>query len=340
MKRLVPLVTDMATNWYELGAMLLEEKEEAQLKIIEGTHGNNVKKCCMVMLKYWIDKHPKATWHQLVTALRSSGVDLDSVATSIEENFTSYGKRKNDVTSVLSSFSPHLLGDHIDADVQSPTIIDFAECANVVDAFATLTRVSIKELRKADFETVKILCLLRADKELKNKISRTTNINNLIELLNHNPVYFNWMNVEYLHTMATAADDTNLQDIVTQYNELVLSKTLGEVWSSKPCFKKTRTKYYDKIRAEFRGEDPDNIKVEDLYNRKPRFAQKIAMHIIQITKGSLAITWCITAVETYKAYLLALNIPQQQRNDDFLQIGAWVVFHPQYLLQELKKCYG
>lgn len=86
----------------------MEEKEEAQLKIIESTHGNNVKKCCMVMLKYWIDKHPKATWHQLVTALRSPGVDLDSVATSIEEDFTSYSKRKNDVISVLSSFSPHL----------------------------------------------------------------------------------------------------------------------------------------------------------------------------------------------------------------------------------------
>ena len=81
-------MVDMAANWYELGAILLEEKQEAQLKIIESTHGSNVKKCCSAMLRYWIDKHPEATWHQLVTALRSPGVDLDAVASSIERNFS------------------------------------------------------------------------------------------------------------------------------------------------------------------------------------------------------------------------------------------------------------
>ena len=338
MKKLLPLVTDMASEWYELGAMLLEEKEESQLKVIESTHGNNVKKCCMAMLKYWLDKHPEATWHQLVTALRSSGVDLDSVAASIEGNFSDCSKESY-VISVLLPFS-HILAEHVDGNVQSATVIDFAECANVADAFAILTRVSIKELHKANFETVKIICLPRADKELKNKIRRTTNINSLIELLNNNPMYFNWMDVEYLRIMAIAAENTNLQDIVKQYNEVVLSKTLGEVWKSRPSFEKTRTKYYNSIRAKFHGEDPDEIKVEDLYNRKPRFAKEIAMHIIQINKGSLTITWCIAAVETYQAYLLALNIPQKLRSDDFLQIGEWVVFHPQSVLQELKKCYG
>ena len=80
---------DMATNWYELGAILLEEKQEAQLEVIDSTHGSNVRKCCAAMLRYWIDKHPKASWHQLVTALRSPGVDLDSVASKIEKHFTS-----------------------------------------------------------------------------------------------------------------------------------------------------------------------------------------------------------------------------------------------------------
>ena len=81
-------MAEVVSNWYELGAILLEEKQEAQLKMIESTHGSNVKKCCLAMLRYWIDKHPQATWHQLVTALRSSGVDLDTVASNIEERFT------------------------------------------------------------------------------------------------------------------------------------------------------------------------------------------------------------------------------------------------------------
>ena len=87
LKRLVPLLTDIAPNWCELGAILLDEKHEGQLKLIESTHGSNVKKCCSVMLRYWVDKHPEATWHQLVQALRTPGVDLDTVASRIEEKF-------------------------------------------------------------------------------------------------------------------------------------------------------------------------------------------------------------------------------------------------------------
>ena len=82
-------MVDMAANWYELGAILLEKRQEARLKVIKSTHGSNVIECCSAMLRYWIDKHPKATWHQLVTALRSPGVDLNTVASSIEGNFAS-----------------------------------------------------------------------------------------------------------------------------------------------------------------------------------------------------------------------------------------------------------
>ena len=78
----------VASNWYELGAMLLEEEQESQLKLIQSTYGSDVKKCCLDMLRYWTDTHPEATWHQLVTALRSPGVDLAAVASDIEKNFT------------------------------------------------------------------------------------------------------------------------------------------------------------------------------------------------------------------------------------------------------------
>ena len=89
MKKLVPLLVDIAPIWYDLGAILLEERQEGQLRMIECTHGNNVRRCCSAMLRYWLDKQPDATWQQLVTALRSTGVDLDTVASRIEENFAS-----------------------------------------------------------------------------------------------------------------------------------------------------------------------------------------------------------------------------------------------------------
>ena len=87
-KQLLPFLGCMAPNWYELGAMLLDASQESQLKMIQATHGNDAKKCCLAMLQMWMDTHPEATWHHLVTALRSPGVDLATVAADIEGNFT------------------------------------------------------------------------------------------------------------------------------------------------------------------------------------------------------------------------------------------------------------
>ena len=196
------------------------------------------------------------------------------------------------------------------------------------------------ELLKANFKALKVICQFQADKELKNKISETTSIYSFFELLNNNPLYFNWMNVKYLDTMAAAARNKRLQGLLKDYTNAVLSKTLGEIWNSLPAFKRTRTEYYHEVRAEFPDQIPENIKVLDLQNFKPALAEKIAMHVMQINKGSLTITWCILAEETYQAYLLALGIPQEQRNDDFLQIGMWVIFHPQSVIKKLKKSHG
>ena len=87
-QKVLPYVSHLATNWYELGAMLLEENQEGHLKLIKSTHGNDSKKCCLAMLQYWWDTHPEAAWHHLVTALRSPGVDLGTVASVIERDFT------------------------------------------------------------------------------------------------------------------------------------------------------------------------------------------------------------------------------------------------------------
>ena len=175
---------------------------------------------------------------------------------------------------------------------------------------------------------------------LRNEIGRTTNIHSLFTLLACNPIYFNWMNIEYLQTMAVASGNKRLEDLVTSYTDVVLSKTLGEIWNFIPSFHKTKTKYYSKIRVRFRGTDPDKVTVKDLKKFEPKFANKIALHIMKIDKGSLRITWCVLAEKVYQAYLLALSVPQESCSDDYLQIGPWVVIHPQFILQKLKRIYG
>ena len=220
------------------------------------------------------------------------------------------------------------------------TAVNFTDFINVADAFIELLRIFTEELQDAKFETIRTLCLARADKRLQNEIGKTTNIHSLFALLACNPLYFNWMNVEYLQTIAVASGNKNLVQLLKSYSDTILSKTLGEIWNFIPSFNKTKTKYYSKVEARFHGTDPDDITVKDLKKFEPRFAKKIALHIMKINKGSLTITWYISAEQTYQTYLLALSIPQELREDDFLQIGTWVAYTSQSVIQELKRVHG
>lgn len=80
------VITSIAPKWYELGVELLDDDQSRQLDIIRANHPN-VTKCCYSMFKYWLDSHPTANWHDLVNALREQGIEEDSVAVMLENNF-------------------------------------------------------------------------------------------------------------------------------------------------------------------------------------------------------------------------------------------------------------
>ena len=164
----------------------------------------------------------------------------------------------------------------------SSTIVNFADFENVADAFSALMKVFADELDGTKFESIRAICLLRASKRLQSEISKTTNVHSLFELLACNPFYFNWMKVEYLQTIAIASGNAKLRETMKCYSDIILSKTLGQIWNSVPSFHKTKTKYYNKVRAKFHGKDPDDIKVKDLKKFEPKLAKKIALHIMQI----------------------------------------------------------
>ena len=86
-KQLLPFVGRMASNWYEVGAMLLDVTQESVLDLIQATYGSDAKKCCLSMLKKWMNTHPEATWHHLVAALSSPGVEMVTVASDIKKKF-------------------------------------------------------------------------------------------------------------------------------------------------------------------------------------------------------------------------------------------------------------
>ena len=60
------VIPHVARKWYEVGVMLLKAKQESHLLQIESNHGQDAKKCCLEMFKYWRQTHPDDKWCHLV----------------------------------------------------------------------------------------------------------------------------------------------------------------------------------------------------------------------------------------------------------------------------------
>ena len=61
--------------------------EEIDLVMIKAKHGGDKQRCCLAMLQFWMEGYSEPTWHFLVTALKSPGVDLPAIASDIERKF-------------------------------------------------------------------------------------------------------------------------------------------------------------------------------------------------------------------------------------------------------------
>ena len=75
----------MASKWFELGAELLDEREEHKLDNIESNHHSDVNKCCLEMFRMWLKTRVNPTWTRIVEALESPGVQLLSVSADLKK---------------------------------------------------------------------------------------------------------------------------------------------------------------------------------------------------------------------------------------------------------------
>ena len=72
-------------KWYDLGIDLLEKDDVAELNIIQSQHSMDINTCCTKMFQLWLNKHPTASWNQLIDSLKQPGIDLDQLATNVEQ---------------------------------------------------------------------------------------------------------------------------------------------------------------------------------------------------------------------------------------------------------------
>ena len=81
------IITSVAVRWYQLGIELLDNSQVDELNNIKANNQNDVEKGCLDMFECWLKTHSTASWKKLVDALRKPGVDMNTVAATLESNF-------------------------------------------------------------------------------------------------------------------------------------------------------------------------------------------------------------------------------------------------------------
>ena len=72
-----------ANIWRDLGIVLMGQDAVTDLDVIRINHPNDVEECCSRMFTKWRQRTSKASWKQLIEALK--GVNLTQLASELEE---------------------------------------------------------------------------------------------------------------------------------------------------------------------------------------------------------------------------------------------------------------
>ena len=89
--------------WKDLGRELISDGDVA-LGTIAANNKGNVATCCSKMLEVWLARDPKASWRQLIRALKE--VELKHLAATIEEKLASVALASGHTTRTTSSQMP------------------------------------------------------------------------------------------------------------------------------------------------------------------------------------------------------------------------------------------
>lgn len=207
----------------------------------------------------------------------------------------------------------------------------------------TIFQGAIDALNEKEFQTIKNVCVNRADqadKQLYTSMRSASNSKHLFAALS--APYCNWMCIEFLETIAASYScirNSSLLKLIENYSNIIFSKRLREVWDFIPYYS-IKDKYYAKLTGIFDDKDPDDLTVEELNRRKPKLAKEIAIHIAVIRIQSLQISWLIPTDKVYQTYLSFLTVPQQLRKDSLVKFGSWIAHLPHCVLQEEHKRFG
>ena len=146
----------------------------------------------------------------------------------------------------------------------------------------------------------------------------------------------------FLDIIANSYVDNSLVNLIKDYKHVIFSKSLHEVQDSLPHFSVTGevNECFSELKKKLADRNPDNMTVQELLKSEPDSTRKIAKFFAVVQKSSLLISWLIPTDKVYQAYLSFLAVPQQLREDMFIQFGSWMAHRPECVLQEEQKRHG
>ena len=197
-----------------------------------------------------------------------------------------------------------------------------------------------KKVTASQLQFIKARCLaVTHDGVFRECIkNEADSVDNFFSLLSDHTLHCNWLNIRLVEVIATASGNKKLEDLVSNYRTEIYSRKLQQVLDYIPQHK-VKNKYYKEVTKRI-SKSPDNVTVRELIKYDRPLANKIALILMSVTANCVSITWLVPTDKVYELFLFALTIPKQSREDDFLKIGSWIVYHPQSVLQDLKKTFG
>ena len=169
-----------------------------------------------------------------------------------------------------------------------------------------------------------------------DKIDATSNLKELLELLNKSP-HCNWMNIRMLEKMAAASKQSEAKTLITTYKNIILSKKINDILQELPDLE-ISDDYYTKVKDRW-NKDLEDITVNDIVSRWCKL-QKIfdvddlAILLENILKGSTIFHWLIPVCLITQVKYSVLRNWYNIEDISYLCIGDHVIKDDQFDFSE------
>ena len=100
-------------KWHDLGIELLDPDDVEELDKIKAQYPQDLNECCKAMFQLWLRKQPDASWNQLIEALRQPGIELDTLASKVQQMLQPKAKPGWYMLCFLSLLVPSALMLHV-----------------------------------------------------------------------------------------------------------------------------------------------------------------------------------------------------------------------------------